>query len=84
MGNSPSKNLIGTIRSFQDRIAKFRWLLKNRHLLQDAQLRMILEHPPWESIQLTKTERKGKTPEQIQELRKQKYQQEVQSDVRLH
>lgn len=28
---------------------------------------------PWDSIQLTKAERKGKTPEEIQVIRKAKY-----------
>ncbi len=31
------------------------------------------EHHPWDGVQLTKAERKGKTPEEIQALRKMKY-----------
>jgi hypothetical protein len=77
LGSGTSKNLINTIRSFQQRVATFRWLMKHRKALSEAQLKMILEHPPWESMQLSKAERKGKTVEQIRELRKQKYEQEI-------
>jgi hypothetical protein len=36
-------------------------------------IRKAREHKPWEQIQLSKAERKGKTPEQIMQLREAKY-----------
>lgn len=35
--------------------------------------RVVREHHPWDTFQLSKADRKGKSPEEIQALRKQRW-----------
>ena len=37
----------------------------------------VRKHHPWDDIQLSKTERKGKSYEELQELRKKKYEESL-------